>query len=96
MSETITRADIITSIVDEIGTSRTQASVLLESVLETVMGALMSGDSVKITHFGTFTVRQKTARIGRNPRTGKEAKITPRRVILFRASPTLKEAALEK
>ncbi|MCI4662918.1 MAG: integration host factor subunit alpha [Neomegalonema sp.] len=71
--------------------SREECAILVESVLREIADALVRGESVKISSFGSFTVRQKNERVGRNPRTGVEARITSRRVPLFRASMVMKE-----
>jgi integration host factor subunit alpha len=88
---TITRADIVDKIYDRIGLSRTESSDLLESVLKHINDALCRSESVKIASFGTFVVRQKNERIGRNPKTGVEAKITSRKVVVFKASQQIKD-----
>lgn len=91
MINTITRADLVNSIMENLGFSKAVASDVLESVLDSVAKTLAKGDSVKVSSFGTFNVRQKTARVGRNPRTGVEANITARNVVSFKASPIFKE-----
>ena len=87
---TVTRAHISERIYAQVGLSRNESAELLESVLERVSAALQSGESVKISGFGTFSVRQKGRRIGRNPKTGVEVPILPRRVLVFRPSQVLK------
>lgn len=87
----LTRADIAESIHRKIGLSRAESSNLVESILRHMCGALSSGDNVKITSFGTFILREKGERIGRNPKTGVEVPITPRRVLTFRASQSTRE-----
>lgn len=89
--KTITRADLSESVYQEVGLSRNESALLVESVLEEISKALIADDAVKISSFGTFAVRQKKQRIGRNPKTGKEVPILPRRVLVFRASHVLKE-----
>ena len=74
----------------EVGLSRNESADLLESVLTRISSTLESGESVKISGFGTFSVRQKGRRIGRNPKTGEEVPILPRRVLVFRPSHVLK------
>lgn len=91
MSNTLTRADLCEAIYQKIGLSRTESSDIVETVLDEISSALVSGAYVKLTSFGTFTVRQKNARVGRNPKTGEEVPITPRRVLSFRASHVLKD-----
>ena len=87
----MTRADIAESIHRKIGLSRAESSNLVESILRHMCGALSGGDNVKITSFGTFILREKGERIGRNPKTGVEVPITPRRVLTFRASQSTRE-----
>ncbi len=87
---TITRAQLAEAIYAQVGLSRNESSELLEDVLERVSAALESGRAVKISAFGTFTVRQKGLRVGRNPKTGVEVPIMPRRVLSFRPSQVLK------
>ena len=74
----------------EIGLSRVESSEIVEAVLDEVSTALVAGEEVKLSSFGTFSVRQKNGRIGRNPKTGEEVPITPRRVLSFRASHVMK------
>jgi integration host factor subunit alpha len=90
MAETVTRAQLSESLYQEIGLSRNESSDLVETVLEEISEALERGETVKISSFGTFGVRQKGQRIGRNPKTGQEVPILPRRVLVFRASHVLK------
>ncbi|MGK9231266.1 integration host factor subunit alpha [Inquilinus limosus] len=90
MAETVTRAQLSESLYQEIGLSRNESADLVETVLEEISGALERGETVKISSFGTFGVRQKGQRIGRNPKTGQEVPILPRRVLVFRASHVLK------
>ena len=87
---TITRADLSESVFQEVGLSRNESSDLVETILSEVVEALARGESVKISSFGSFTVRDKGQRIGRNPKTGQEVPILPRRVLVFRASNVLK------
>ncbi len=99
---TVTRANLAETIYTQVGLSRNESAELLESVLERLVSALQSGDSVKISGFGTFSVRQKGRRVGRNPKTGIEVPILPRSVLVFRPSQVLKarvngqEAAQER
>ena len=88
--QTVTRAHLAETIYAQVGLSRNESADLLETVLERVSTALEAGESVKISGFGTFSVRQKGRRIGRNPKTGEEVPILPRRVLVFRASNVLK------
>lgn len=94
---TITRADIVDALVQEVGLTRQDSSDYLERVLEMICEELVSDNSVKLARFGNFVVRRKNARTGRNPKTGKEAPITARRVVTFKPSPLMRqrvEAAL--
>ena len=88
--QTVTRAHLAEMIYAEVGLSRNESAELLESVLDRMTATLESGESVKISGFGTFSVRQKGRRIGRNPKTGEEVPILPRRVLVFRPSHVLK------
>jgi integration host factor subunit alpha len=88
--QTVTRAQLAEAVYEQVGLSRNESAQLLESVLDLVAGALAAGESVKISSFGTFAVRQKGRRIGRNPKTGVEVPILPRRVLVFRPSQVLK------
>lgn len=87
---TVTRALLAERIYTQVGLSRNESADLLENVLERVCSALQGGESVKISGFGTFSVRQKGRRVGRNPKTGVEVPILPRRVLVFRPSQVLK------
>ena len=87
---TVTRAQLAETIYAQIGLSRNDSADLLETVLGRVAAALEVGESVKISGFGTFSVRQKGRRVGRNPKTGIEVPIMPRRVLVFRPSQVLK------
>ena len=88
---TIGRADLIKRIAIN-NVTKQEASEVLEKTLEEMAKALASGEDVKITSFGTFGVIHKRERLGRNPRTGKEAKISARRVVSFRACPTFRKS----
>lgn len=90
-NKTLTRMDLSEAIFREVGLSRNEASQMVESVLDHMSDALVRGEQVKISSFGTFSVRDKTARVGRNPKTGEEVPINPRRVLTFRPSHLLKE-----
>jgi integration host factor subunit alpha len=87
---TVTRANLAETIYTQVGLSRNESAELLESVLARLASALQTGDSVKISGFGTFSVRQKGRRVGRNPKTGVEVPILPRSVLVFRPSQVLK------
>jgi integration host factor subunit alpha len=92
MSEkTLTRMDLSEAVFREVGLSRNESSDLVEAVLKHISDALAAGDTVKISSFGTFSVRAKTARVGRNPKTGDEVPISPRRVLSFRPSHMMKD-----
>ena len=96
MSEkTLTRMDLSESVFREVGLSRNESADLVESVLEKISVSLVSGEQVKISSFGTFSIRQKNARVGRNPKTGEEAPIPPRRVLTFRPSHLMKDRVSE-
>jgi integration host factor subunit alpha len=88
---TLTRASLAETIYAAVGLSRNESAVLLEAVLDRMKNALAQGESVKISGFGTFSVRQKGRRIGRNPKTGLEVPILPRRVLIFRPSQILRQ-----
>ena len=88
---TLTRADLADAINRKMGLSRAESLALVESVLDHMSDALAGGENVKISGFGTFLLRDKSQRIGRNPKTGVEVPITPRRVLTFRASQMLKD-----
>ena len=90
--KTLTRMDLGESLVREIGLSRSESSDLVESVLAHLSDTLVSGEMVKISSFGTFSLRDKKARVGRNPKTGEEAPIVPRRVLTFRPSHLMKSS----
>ena len=90
--KTLTRMDLGESLVREIGLSRSESSDLVESVLAHLSDTLVSGEVVKISSFGTFSLRDKKARVGRNPKTGEEAPIIPRRVLTFRPSHLMKSS----
>lgn len=89
-SKTITRAEVTEAIVRELGCTRQDSSDLLDDALEMIGSALESEGVVKLSRFGNFVVREKSAREGRNPKTGEEAVISARRVVTFRPSPLLK------
>ncbi len=87
---TVTRAQLAEAIYANVGLSRNESAALLETVLERISAALEAGEPVKISAFGTFLVRQKGQRVGRNPKTGVEVPILPRKVLSFRPSQVLK------
>jgi integration host factor subunit alpha len=90
-ANTVTRAHLSEAVYQEVGLSRNESADLVELVLEEISSALTRGEMVKISSFGSFSVRQKGERIGRNPKTGEEVPILPRRVLVFRASHVLKD-----
>lgn len=89
--KTLTRMDLAEAVHKEVGLSRNDSAELVEAVLKHISDALVNGETVKISSFGTFSVREKSARVGRNPKTGEEVPIHPRRVLSFRASHLMKE-----
>jgi len=92
MSEkTLTRMDLSEAVFREVGLSRNESADLVERVLTMVSDALVTGEQVKISSFGTFSVRDKAARVGRNPKTGQEVPISPRRVLTFRPSHLMRD-----
>lgn len=94
--KTLTRADLSDAVHRDVGLSRTESSDLVKSILDQISDKLVSGETVKLSSFGTFMIRSKRGRIGRNPKTGEEVMITPRRVLIFRPSQLLKEAINKK
>jgi integration host factor subunit alpha len=91
MSErTVTRADLAEAVYKRVGLSRTESAHLVEQVLDEISEAIVRGENVKLSSFGSFLVRSKGERIGRNPKTGKEVPILPRRVMVFKPSNILK------
>ena len=92
MKKTWTRNDIIEAISDNVGLSLSDSSVIIEEIFEFILDELEKGDDVKISSFGTFSVRHKRSRIGRNPKTGVEAPITERNVVTFTSSNVLKSS----
>ena len=90
-NKTLTRMDLSEAVFAEVGLSRNESAQLVEAVLEHMSDALVAGEQVKISSFGTFSVREKTARVGRNPKTGEEVPIDPRRVLTFRPSHLMKD-----
>ncbi|HAW48716.1 integration host factor subunit alpha [Roseovarius sp. A46] len=90
-NKTLTRMDLSEAVFREVGLSRNDAAQMVESVLTHVSDALSRGEPVKISSFGTFSVRDKSARVGRNPKTGEEVPIKPRRVLTFRPSHLMKD-----
>lgn len=89
--KTLTRMDLSESVFREVGLSRNESATLVEDILQHMSDALVAGEQVKISSFGTFSVRDKAARVGRNPKTGEEVPISPRRVLTFRPSHLMKD-----
>lgn len=89
--KTLTRADLAEALVNKVGLPRNESQDVVELVLNEISSALARGEGVKLSSFGSFGIRQKGQRIGRNPKTGKEVPITPRRVLIFRPSNIMKE-----
>ena len=89
--KTVTRAQLAESVYQEVGLSRSESADLVDAILGEISESLLQEGSVKISSFGTFTVRHKGRGVGRNPKTGEEVPILPRRVLVFRASQVLKE-----
>lgn len=92
----LTRADLSNAVYRDIGLSLSESSALVDAVIEEICDALGSGNQVKLSSFGTFTLRRKKQRIGRNPKTGIEVPITPRTVLTFNASNILKNRVNKK
>ena len=90
----LTRADLADAVHRRVGLSRTESADMVEMVLGEIGDALVRGETVKLSSFATFQVRQKNERVGRNPKTGEEVPILPRRVMSFRASNVLKDRIL--
>lgn len=90
-SRTVTRADLAEAIYREVGLSRNESAQLVETVLNEITSTLAHGKPVKISSFGSFSVREKAQRVGRNLKTGEAVPILPRRVLVFRASHVLKD-----
>jgi len=89
--KTITRADLADSVYEQVGLSRVESADLVDAVIDEMENAIVDEGVLKLSSFGTFTVNQKRARVGRNPKTGVEVTITPRKVVSYKASHVLKE-----
>jgi integration host factor subunit alpha len=89
-NRTVTRADLAEAVYQSVGLSRTESAELVERVLDLISDSLVEGDNVKLSSFGSFQVRSKNERIGRNPKTGEEVPILPRQVLVFKPSNVLK------
>jgi integration host factor subunit alpha len=87
----MTKADIVNLVFEKVGLPKNEAQEMVETVFDTIKQTLIAGESIKISGFGTFNVRKKNSRIGRNPKTKQEVEITPRRVVTFKASDQIKE-----
>ena len=96
MDKTTTRSTLSEAVFKNVGLSRNESATLVDSVFGEILKSLINGDDVKISSFGTFVVRQKKERIGRNPKTGQEVPITARSVVTFRASNVLKSKVNSK
>ncbi|MCG8506099.1 MAG: integration host factor subunit alpha [Sphingomonadales bacterium] len=90
-TRTLTRADLSEAVYQEVGLSRNESAELVEFVLKEISDSLVNNENVKISSFGSFLVRRKGGRVGRNPKTGEEVPILPRRVLVFRASQVMKD-----
>ncbi|MBP0439087.1 integration host factor subunit alpha [Tianweitania sediminis] len=93
--KTLTRADLAEAVYRKVGLSRTESAQLVESVLDEICAAIVRGEDVKLSSFATFHVREKNERVGRNPKTGEEVPISPRKVMTFKASNVLKSRILD-
>ena len=89
--KTVTRADLCEAVYQKVGLSRTESAELVELVLGEICSSIVRGESVKLSSFGSFVVRKKGERVGRNPKTGEEVPISPRRVMVFKPSNVLKQ-----
>jgi|TARA_A100001011_G_scaffold398563_1_gene503473 integration host factor subunit alpha len=96
MDKTTTRSTLSEAVFKNVGLSRNESANLVDSVFNEILVSLIQGNDVKISSFGTFVVRQKKERIGRNPKTGEEVPITARSVVTFRASNVLKSKVFAK
>lgn len=92
MKETVTRAHLAETLHSKVGLSRTESTEIVDSVLNHISDSLVAGDDVQLSSFGRFSLRDKTERIGRNPKTGEEVPITKRRVVTFRPSAIMKDS----
>ncbi len=89
-ARTVTRVDLAEAVYQQVGLSRKESAALVEMVLDEVMDQLVAGEAVKLSSFGSFVIRHKRERLGRNPKTGVEVPITERRVLVFKPSNLLK------
>ena len=93
--KTVTRADLAEAVFRKVGLSRTESAALVEMMLDEICDAIVRGETVKLSSFATFQIRDKKERVGRNPKTGEEVPISPRRVMTFKASNVLKQRVLK-
>jgi len=93
--KTVTRSDLTEAVYRKVGLSRTESAALVEMIIDEICDAIVRGETVKLSSFATFQVRSKTERIGRNPKTGEEVPISPRRVVTFKASNVLKQRIID-
>jgi integration host factor subunit alpha len=96
IEKTLTRADLADSVYEEVGLSRVESADLVDSVFDLMIDGIVNDGVLKLSSFGTFEVRKKKARVGRNPKTGIEVTITPRSVVTYKASHILKNRMNEK
>jgi integration host factor subunit alpha len=89
--KTVTRAELAEAVYKRLGLSRTESAAMVEMVLQEICGAIVRGETVKLSSFGSFIVRDKGERVGRNPKTGQEVPIPPRRVAVFKPSNIMKQ-----
>ena len=94
-AKTLTRADLAEAVYRKVGLSRTESAQLVEMVLDEICDAIVRSETVKLSSFATFHVREKNERVGRNPKTGQEVPILPRKVMTFKASNVLKQRILK-
>jgi len=87
----VTRVDLCEAVHQKVGLSRSESLAIVELVLSEITTGLVEGETVKLSSFGSFIVRKKKLRIGRNPKTGIQATISPRRVVVFKPSAILKQ-----
>ena len=95
MPRTVTRADLSEVVYRKVGLSRAESASLVEAVIDEIRDRAVAGETIKLSSFGTFQIRSKNERIGRNPKTGEEVPITPRRVMVFKPSNILKQRILD-
>ena len=92
----VTRAELAEAVYREVGLSLNESARLLDMVLEEISQALEKGDTVKLSSFGSFSIRNKKMRMGRNPKTGVDVPISPRRILSFHPSHILKNKVNKK